>query len=105
MKEYIGSEEHFHDRVNFHYDEKERIEKEQVQQINKQIMSELHRNNEKEPQKMIYNGYIIEREYSQYLAYPEDGYYYDGEHDNAVRGYSVEEVMQLIDDIISEEDN
>ena len=98
-KEYIGSEEHFHDRVDAYYDEKERIEKEQMKQINKQIMSELHRNNDKEPAKLIYKGYVIERTYGFYIAYPEDGYYYDGEHGNDVQDYTIEGIKQKIDDI------
>ena len=98
-KEYIGSEEHFHDRVNDYYNEKERIEREQIDQINKQIISELHRNSEKEPAKLIYNGYVIERSYAFYIAYPEDGYYYDGENGNDLQDYTIEGIKQKIDDI------
>jgi len=40
MKEYIGSDEHFQDSVNAHYDEQKEVNKQQQKEIDNQINSQ-----------------------------------------------------------------
>ena len=52
MKQYIGSQDHFEDEINAHYDEEDRIKKEQEGQVDKQMHEQYQ-----QPGMGIYGGY------------------------------------------------